>query len=105
MKLPDSLKSLGTAALQGCVNLKNLTIGNALESIESLNTFEFCDSLEKVVIGNNVSHIPEYEFVGCDSLTSVDIGNGVKTIGESILVGCTSLRILIPVMLWCPFAI
>ena len=39
-------------------------------------------TLKEVVIGNNVSSIPDNAFEDCNSLTSVTIGDGVTSIGE-----------------------
>ncbi len=47
--------------------------------------------LKEVVIGNNVSSIPDNAFKGCTSLTSVPIPASVTSIGSSAFSGCTSL--------------
>ncbi len=47
--------------------------------------------LKEVVIGDNVSSIPDNAFKGCTSLTSVPIPASVTSIGSSAFSGCTSL--------------
>ncbi len=48
--------------------------------------------VKEVVIGNNVSAIPNNAFKGCDSLISVTIGDSVTSIGEEAFSGCESLE-------------
>ena len=48
--------------------------------------------VKEVVIGNNVSVIPNNAFKGCDSLISVTIGDSVTSIGEEAFSGCESLE-------------
>ena len=48
--------------------------------------------VKEVVIGNNVSAIPNNAFKGCDSLISVTIPASVTSIGNGVFSGCTSLE-------------
>ena len=48
-------------------------------------------TLKEIVIGNNVSSIPDNTFEGCTSLTSVTIPDSVTSIGDYAFYNCTSL--------------
>ena len=51
----------------------------------------FCNMLQKVYIGNNVSSISTYAFRYCYSLASITIPDGVTSIGSYAFYNCNSL--------------
>ncbi|MCD8309353.1 MAG: leucine-rich repeat domain-containing protein, partial [Clostridia bacterium] len=53
--------------------------------------FYWCDTIESVVIGNNVTSIGYAAFSWCVSLTSITIGSSVTAIGSYAFEYCTSL--------------
>ncbi|MCD8304576.1 MAG: leucine-rich repeat domain-containing protein [Prevotellaceae bacterium] len=60
----------GKYTFNGCNSLKEVTIGNSVTSIGS-SAFDSCESLETVVIGSSVTSIDEYAFWFCTNLSSV----------------------------------
>ena len=98
--IPDNVKSIGTindrsvmggdGAFDGCTSLKNVIIGNGVESIGD-NTFSKCESLTSVSIGNSVTTIGRYAFSGCRSLTSIIIPASVTSIRKEAFMYCTSV--------------
>ncbi|MBQ2715106.1 MAG: leucine-rich repeat protein, partial [Clostridia bacterium] len=113
--IPDSVKSIGPIAFNGCTSLESVIIGNSVKSIgasafeglTSLKSIEIpdsitiignwafsdCTSLKSVTIGNNIECIGEYAFRACTSLTYIVIPNSVTSIGYYAFAGCTNLII------------
>ena len=70
--------------------LKEVVIGDNVSSIPD-NAFKGCTSLKSVTIGDSVTSIGSSAFRNCDSLTSVTIPNSVTSIGSSAFYNCDSL--------------
>ena len=51
----------------------------------------YCNMLQEVYIGKNVTSIGSYAFQYCSSLASITIQNGVTSISEHAFMGCYSL--------------
>lgn len=82
--------TIGDNAFFGCFNLKSVTIGSGVESLNYRSFFN-CNKLTSVTIGSGVKTIGNQVFWNCLSLTSIDIPSNVETIGSSALGSCTSL--------------
>ena len=67
VRLPDSITSIGRAALADCSGLTDLTIPD------------------------QVTEVPEYLLSGCTSLTSLTLPVSIETIGDFALNNCISL--------------
>ncbi|MDE6697493.1 MAG: leucine-rich repeat domain-containing protein, partial [Muribaculaceae bacterium] len=115
VELPNSVKEIGEYAFFGSglssliYNAKNCNIkGPFPDSLESLvigdevekipaQSFTECKKLLSVVIPNSVTEIGENAFNGCIALTSVEIGNSVQAIGNFAFSGCSGLAsVVIP---------
>ena len=61
------------------------------------SAFQFCSSMNSVVIPDGVTFIGNYAFMGCFSLRSVVIPDSVTSIGDYAFLNCSSLTgIVIP---------
>ena len=95
--LPANLERLGSSAFdyEGTSRVSPLQKvvfeGNKLETIE-LNTFQYCASLQEIVLPDGLKTIEYNAFENCTSLTRIEIPNSVTTIGESAFVFCTNLQ-------------
>ena len=49
------------------------------------------NSVQKIEIGNGVTSIREYTFIGCYSLASITMPNGITSIGQAAFSNCYSL--------------
>lgn len=107
----ENIKHIGHYAfsgsnLRGSIVTNNLTvIGEGAFSetyikafiapnIEHIGKFAFqdCCKLESVVLGENLSIIPEGTFSGCNNLRTIEIPRSVKRIGSYAFSGCIRLR-------------
>ncbi|MBO4602674.1 MAG: leucine-rich repeat domain-containing protein, partial [Salinivirgaceae bacterium] len=55
------------------------------------NVFNFCQTLESIIIPNSVKTIGDYAFYCCTGLTSIEIPESVKSIGKYAFYGCENL--------------
>ena len=85
----------GNAWYYGFPKIKTLVYPNTIEKIEGYYYHEsfFTDNetLEKVVLPNNLKEIGDASFWGCDKLTNIEIPNTVTSIGEFVFYSCNSL--------------
>ena len=91
--IPNSVTEIGESPFEGCTGLTSVTF-NA-EYCESPSSYEhafFIDCpLTSLVIGNDVTSIPDYLAYNQKKLIKVTIPNSVISIGESAFEGCTGL--------------
>jgi hypothetical protein len=93
--LPNSCKSIGESAFDGCSKLVSINMPN----VSSIGNYAFKDCPELISINiPSVSSIGNNAFSSCTSLTTITIPNSVISIGDSAFSSCTSLTtITIPV--------
>lgn len=65
---------------KGNSNIKMVTIGNSVTSIDSY-TFNECSNLTSIIIGRSVANIGSYAFNGCSSITTISSYNPIPPIG------------------------
>ena len=86
--------SYGWSPFYNQTQLKDLTIGDNVTSIESY-AFSYCSSLTSITIPEGVTSIGEYAFCQCSSLTSITIPESVTSIGDEAFYGCENLKMVI----------
>ncbi len=112
VSIPDSVKSIGTAAFIACPNLCEVeirgsaTIGHGAFALCSrlraaelggaetvgLGAFFSCTALESVRFGTGLRLISLGAFSGCSALSSVCLPEGLETIGLGAFSGCETLE-------------
>lgn len=76
--------------------LYSVVIGNNVTSIPD-STFYICKNLTSVTIGNNVTSIGRYAFYNCPNLTSIRIPSGVQSLPSDAFSYCRKLEsVIIP---------
>ena len=84
---------MGTPGNNGrvyCNMLQEVYIGKNVTSISN-NAFQSCSSLASITIPDGVTSIGTYAFQGCYSLVSITIPDGVTSIGDHTFQNCSSL--------------
>ena len=91
--IPDSVTNLSLYIVQGCTNLKEVTIGKGVKQLGN-GVFDGCTALEYVEIPDNVTGISWYVFQRCSNLKKVKFGTGITSI-SGCFSGCDSLKEII----------
>ena len=82
IKIPDSITELDWKnVFQECPFIE-IDTGNGLQTINP-NEFSSHETLETVIIGNNITNIQNHAFFNCKNLKSIKIGKGTKSIEDS----------------------
>ncbi len=112
--IPDNVTKIDESAFRGCSDLTTITIPTSVTSIgesafadcSNLTSFRwnaihcadlgwqnpiFDSSINSVVLGDSVEHIPAYLCYKFTNLTSFDIPNSVTSIGIGAFESCTGL--------------
>jgi hypothetical protein len=96
LTIPESVRTLGSAAFNDCENLSAVTIPRAVTTISS-EAFYGCSGLTSMNMSDYVTTISSSAFAGCSGLTSITIPSKVTYIGEYAFSGCSGLTsIIIP---------
>ena len=90
MMIPKSVRVIGNAAFDQCVDKTSITIPEGVTQIEDY-AFNDCQGFRSVIIPDGVTSIGDAAFRGCRNLTTVSIPNSVTHIGESAFDCCVSL--------------
>ena len=112
VEIPNSVTSIGTEAFSKCTGLKSFKVADG-ESVISFgkNVLASCPiedlylgrnwtyagssaistGIQTLTLGDKVTALPDYAFLGCAGLTSVEIPNSVTSIGDYAFLGCSSL--------------
>ncbi len=88
--IPDSVKSIGYGAFDGCITLTSIEIPEGITSIGD-RAFANCDNLTSVTIPETVTSIGDYAFYDCINLTNIEIPDSITSIGNYVFYRCKSL--------------
>ena len=86
ISLPNTVKTIGEAAFNGCFLLGTVRFGNALQSIGD-GAFQGCSSLEAISIPASVTSIGSNAFSGTDALATITVAaaNEYNTAADNVL--------------------
>ena len=91
--IPQGITSIEDAAFSGCSRLRivrwNAAAVNDFNSTSA--QFRDCNTIEEIIIGDNVRTIPAWAFHSLPSLEKVTIGSRVTSIGNRAFSGCDAL--------------
>ena len=82
IKFPETLKTIGLASFQQCINLETIEFNNDLIEIGML-AFSYCSKLNNLIIPSSVLKIGNYAFSNCTNLKSVRISRRTQ-LGELV---------------------
>ncbi len=83
--------SIGDLAFSGNTSLEKAILGGNVTSLDDY-AFDGCSSLQSIDIPNGITQMGSYAFYGCSNMTSAKIGTGVTAINESTFSGCSALK-------------
>lgn len=104
--LPSTVKKIGWACFNRCLNLKDVQLSEQLEELSD-SCFAECISLDGVIFPQSVTKIGECCFYGCNSLQSVKLPKNLSELEMQCFNFCTSLvNVVLPencerLGLWC----
>lgn len=104
--LPSTVKKIGWACFNRCLNLKDVQLPEQLEELSD-SCFAECISLDGVIFPQSVTKIGECCFYGCNSLQSVKLPKNLSELEMQCFNFCTSLvNVVLPencerLGLWC----
>lgn len=88
---PETVTTIGNAALLGCTSLERFDILPTVTEIKS-NAFSGCTSITSLTIPENITEIGSYIFKGCTSLVSVELNAQITQLTSSLFRDCTALE-------------
>ncbi len=92
LKLPNSLRKIGSWAFGLASNIESISFGDGLEVIEDY-TFHECERLTEVTLPHTMKKIGEKAFALCKGMRKLSLG-GVEVIGDEAFLGCNALSSL-----------
>ena len=93
ISIPDSVTWIGKQAFRGCESLTEIELPENLESlVRQGRHFMDCVSLERIVIPEAVTDIPQHTFSGCINLKEVILPANLESIQQSAFQDCKSLE-------------
>lgn len=90
--------AIGGGAFASCANLAtvNYNATNATGTTSAALAFAGCSKLKTVVVGGDVTSIPDYLFKDCAALDTLTIGANVTSIGQQAFYGTALKTVTIP---------
>lgn len=96
VKLPKGLKKIGTSAFQDCSALSDIKIGDQVTDLLNY-AFVGCSSLTSINVPESVKNIGQSAFGNCSGLSTITIEEGLVNIDANAFSGCTSItKITLP---------
>ena len=89
--LPNTLKVIGAAAFNYCINLQDIEIPSGVTMIDT-RAFCGCKKLQTIEIPDSVTTIGSQAFGECESLKEMKLSKNVHNIGDMAFSGCNSLN-------------
>ena len=91
----DARGTIGESAFKSCESLQSIVLPNNVTTIKK-ETFAFCEKLSNVTFPSSLQTISEKAFFSCESLNQVTLPNKTQTIGNSAFYSCKIKSMSIP---------
>ena len=86
--IPENITTLGS--FQYCVSLEKVILPAAITSLPK-SCFEGCTALNNVTLPTGITELPDNCFRSCSALTSVDIPSELSSVGNCAFLDCIAL--------------
>lgn len=93
IKLPNTIKEIGSYAFGFCVNLEDINIPEGVIGIEA-GTFYCCKKIVSLQLPSTIKVIGNQAFIDCVSLKRINIPGECKSIGNDAFSWCLALNTL-----------
>lgn len=93
IKLPNTIKEIGSYAFGFCVNLEDINIPEGVEGIK-IGTFYCCKKIVSLRLPSTIESIGDESFIDCVMLENINIPGKCKYIGNDAFSWCLALRTL-----------
>lgn len=93
--IPDSVRTIGSAAFAGNEKLKKVMLPSSVTSV-SKSAFEGCTALEEIYLPGSVMSIGERAFANCRALSTVTLPKGLTKIDKECFTGSGLSEVSIP---------
>lgn len=91
----ENARSIGKWAFENCASLRNLHVGEEMETIYD-SAFMNCTALGTINIPGSVQTLGRWLFQGCENLETITLNEGVRNLSPSTFYGCGVRSISIP---------
>lgn len=91
----ENALSIGKWTFENCVSLRNLRVGEKMETIYD-SAFMNCTALGTINIPGSVQTLGRWLFQGCESLETITLNEGLRELSASTFYGCGVVSIRIP---------
>lgn len=85
--------AVGNSTFTECENLKTVNLGSKLKSI-LMYAFAFCDSINEIIIPDNVEYIDYAAFLSCRNLEKIVIGKSVSSLYINAFMFCPTKHVV-----------
>ena len=92
--IPDGVKKISRAALQGCRGITSIELPSSLEEIGNY-AFYGCSSLDSIVIPNGVTILRQHTFDDCTHLKEITLPDNLALVERGAFENCANLRELV----------
>lgn len=90
ISLPGTIKNIADWTFQNCNNLQTVKLGEGISYV-SEQMFNNCTALKHVSLPNSLQNIGSLAFGACTSLKSLQLPKALESLGNSAFSGCKSL--------------
>lgn len=85
------IKCIGAGAFEYCQSIESIMLPYSVEKIGE-RAFQYCTKLKNVMLSKNINEIGDFAFCQCKNLESISIPVNVERIGNSAFSYCTKLK-------------
>lgn len=90
VRIPETVKRIGTSAFQGCIGLTSLEIPNSVTHIGEY-AFYCMSDIKSIKMSNSIDTIGSFAFGGCHDLRNLELPSTLLFIGNGAFFICRNL--------------